>query len=114
MRVSNVRGTPMAGQMTPVLPYVLGASVLLVLLIACANAAVLLIAQWTSREADIAIRCSLGASRTRIVRALLTEAVVLGVTAGALGTVVTLVARGWIIHRAGTAQLNLSLDPLIC
>ena len=113
MRVSAIRGTPMGDQMSLLLPYVLGGSVLLVLLLACANAAVLLIAQWTSREADIAIRSSLGAGRARILRALLTEAVLLSVAAGVIGMVVMFIVRGWIVHRAGTANLNLAIDPVI-
>jgi len=65
----------------------LGVFVFLIILIACVNIAGLLIARGVSREAELAVRVSLGATRTRLVRQLLTEQLVL-CALGALGGVI--------------------------
>jgi predicted permease len=77
------------------------AGVVLLLIIGCANCSILLLARGRTRQHELAIRKAIGASRWRIVRQLLVEAIVISLTGAALGVA----ASYWL------AKLPMVLSP---
>ncbi|MGH7719787.1 MAG: ABC transporter permease, partial [Gemmatimonadaceae bacterium] len=99
----------------------IGAAVGLVLLIACANVALLVLLRAVRRQSEFAVRMALGAARARVARMLLAESLVLSAVAALGGTLLARLALRWLAptveqqlgRRVPGGTAALSIDPAV-
>jgi putative ABC transport system permease protein len=109
--VMNRLVTSLVGDLGPVLLLALGATGLL-LALACVNVTNLLLARGVARTREMALRTALGAGQGRIIRQLLTEAMVLASVGGVLGFALAFLAVRLLLALGGASLPRLGAVPI--
>jgi predicted permease len=104
LSVWNIREA-VNGAVKPAL-LVLAGAVGLLILVVCANVAVLLLARATSRLKEVALRTALGAARARLLRQMLTESLLLAFTGAVAGICVSIACLPLLVHLIPSEYLN--------
>ena len=104
LSVWNIREA-INGAVKPAL-LVLAGAVGLLILVVCANVAVLLLARATSRLKEVALRTALGAGRARLLRQMLTESLLLAFTGAAAGICISIACLPLLVHLIPSEYLN--------
>ena len=90
---------------------ILSLTSLIILIVCCLNFATLLTVRSTDRRQELAVRIALGAARQRLVRQLVTEALVLSFAGGAAGVLLAYLGRGILAGSATEGILSLPSGP---
>jgi len=107
----RARPDPSVSEIMPAMIALFTSLCALVLLIACANVANLMSARALAREKELVVRSALGASRSRLIRQLLIESVMLAILAGLVGYLISLFAADALGRSIPTGDIPIRRNP---